>query len=253
MCIQYLFLFLSVCNSSAWTANESCSCQSCLVTTAVSMVTVPSDIKNCWKIMGIFITGSADNDDGCGDQEVLWWAEVETTNYKTWYMVTFITTEGTAISCFPWTPKMFCHILYQKLIWKCHVGITVSTIDGWGNMQIKALHSVTCITDISRAIMTNMIDAHLGSSDISRCKFAWTLFTQENRCAVSCQYCQWPITPYVNIFLCFWEFSLTQTSRVQRSGPLTTLDGSLTIHIKCILCYCLNMFLMFLKEVLKMQ
>lgn len=254
MSIQYLFLFFFCQCVSTWTANELCSCQSSLVTTAVSMATVPSDIKNCWKIMAIFITGSADNDDGCGDQEVLWWAEVETSNYKSWCMVTFITTEGTAISCFPWTPKMFCHISYQKLIWKCHVGIRdVSTIDGWGNMQIKALHSVTCITDISRVIVTNMIDAHLGSSDISRCKFAWTLFTQENCCAVSCQYCQWSITPYVNICLRFWTFSLTQTSRVQRSGSLTTLDGSLIIQIKCILCYCLNIFLMFLKEVLKMQ
>lgn len=170
------------------------------------MATMPSDIKDCWKIMGIFIAGIADNDDGCGDQEGLWWAEAEPPNYRSWCMVTFITTEGTAISCFLCTPKMFCHIWYQKLIWKRHVGIRlVSPIDGWGNMQITVLHSVTCIIDIRRTVgvwfkaVTNMIDAHLGSSDISRCKFAWTSFTQENRCAVSCQYCQWSVCKYFSL------------------------------------------------------
>lgn len=171
--------------------------------------------------MGIFITGSADNDDGCGDQEGLWWAEAEPPNYKSWCMVTFITTEGTAISCFPCTPKMFCHIWYRKLIWKCHVGIRdASTIDGWGNMQIKALRSVTCIIDISRDVgvwfkaVTNMIDAHLGFSDISRCKFAWTLFSRENRCAVSCQYCQWSVCQYFSLFFSIFSHPDQQSSNI---------------------------------------
>ncbi len=189
------------------------------------MATMPSDIKNCWKIKGIFIAGIADNDDGCGDQEGLWWAEAEPPNYRSWCMVTFIRTEGTAISCSPCTPKIFCLIWYQKLIWKCHVGFRlVSPIDGWGNMQITVLHSVTCIIDISRTVgvwfkaVKNMIDTHLCSSDISRCKCAWTSFTQENRCA-------WVVNivsgPYVHIFI--RAFCLTRTIGVQIFDTLRTL------------------------------